>query len=97
MNTPALNGIIAATVLPQTDDHAIDFDALASYLDWLLDQGVHGVAVNVDTGEGPHLSPDEAVAVVEAASRTVNGRVPIVAGLGPGSTILRAATRELCE
>jgi len=91
MRTPTLRGIIAATVLPQTDEHVVDFDALSSYLAWLLEQGVHGVAVNVDTGEGPHLSPGEAVAVVATAAKTAKGRVPVVAGLGPGSTESRVA------
>ena len=91
MRTPELSGIIAATVLPQTDAHEIDLDAFATYLEWLLDQGVSGLAVNVDTGEGPHLSPAEGIAVIEAAAGTVAGRVPIVAGLGPGSTKSRVA------
>lgn len=98
MRTPELSGIIAATVLPQTDDHEVDFDALARYLEWLLGQGVSGLAVNVDTGEGPHLSPAEALSVLAAAAGTVAGRVPIVAGLGPGSTESRVAFgRELRE
>jgi 4-hydroxy-tetrahydrodipicolinate synthase len=91
MPTPDLRGIIAATVLPQTEDHAIDYDALGNYLDWLVAQGVSGLAVNVDTGEGPHLSPDESIAVIRAAARTVGGRVPVIAGLGPGSTESRVA------
>jgi 4-hydroxy-tetrahydrodipicolinate synthase len=98
MPTPNLRGIIAATVLPQTDSHEVDYDAYARYLEWLLDQGVSGLAVNVDTGEGPHLSPAEALAVLEAAAGTVAGRVPIVAGLGPGSTESRVRfARELRE
>lgn len=92
MRTPELSGIIAATVLPQTDDHEIDFDAYPDYLEWLLEQGVSGLAVNVDTGEGPHLSPAEALAVVEAAATHAAGCVPIVAGLGPGSTVSRVET-----
>jgi 4-hydroxy-tetrahydrodipicolinate synthase len=44
------------------------------------------VAVNVDTGEGPHLSKDERRAVLEAVVRTGEGRVQVVAGVGGPAT-----------
>jgi 4-hydroxy-tetrahydrodipicolinate synthase len=65
---------------------------------WLLEQGVHGLAVNVDTGEGPHLLPGEALAVLDTVVRVAGGRVPIVAGLGATATHLAVATaRDLRE
>jgi 4-hydroxy-tetrahydrodipicolinate synthase len=42
------------------------------------------VALNVDTGEGPHLTHQEKIRVIEAVAEELNGRIPIVAGLaGP--------------
>ncbi|MBA2488069.1 MAG: dihydrodipicolinate synthase family protein [Chloroflexi bacterium] len=79
-----LDGLIPAVSLPMTDDAAPDLAALARYLRWIVDQGPVAIAVNADTGEGPHLAPDERRAVVEAAVDAVGDRVPIVAGLaGP--------------
>ncbi|MBC7239262.1 MAG: dihydrodipicolinate synthase family protein, partial [Chloroflexi bacterium] len=85
-----LSGIVAATVLPMRDDGSIDEPALRRYVGWLLEQGVHGLAVNVDTGEGPHLYPEERTRVVEVVRQEVRGRVPIVAGL-PASFTQQAA------
>jgi len=76
-----LRGIIPATVLPMTEDYKIDEPGLRRYIHWLVEQGVVGVAINVDTGEGPHLSPAERVRVLEIVAEEVNGRVPIIAGL----------------
>ena len=81
-----LAGIIPATVTPMTEDLQVDVVALRSYIAWLLDQGVHGVAVNVDTGEGPQLDPAERLLVVETVRDAVGDRVPVISGLAPGWT-----------
>ncbi|MFW5897199.1 MAG: dihydrodipicolinate synthase family protein [Bacillota bacterium] len=90
-----LHGIIPATVLPMTEDYRIDEPALSRYIEWLLDQGCHGLAINVDTGEGPHLWPEEKVRVIEIVKDVVAGEVPIVAGLGASFT--EAAIRAASE
>ena len=54
-----LRGIIPAIVTPMTNDGALDVPALRRYVGWLAEQGPVALAVNVDTGEGPHLTPDE--------------------------------------
>jgi 4-hydroxy-tetrahydrodipicolinate synthase len=76
-----LHGIIPATVLPMTEDARIDEPALRSYCEWLLAQGPHGLAINVDTGEGPHLWPEEKAEVIRIVVSVVRGRVPVIAGL----------------
>lgn len=81
-----LEGILPATVTPMTDDLQIDVDALRAYVGWLLEQGVHGLAVNVDTGEGPQLDPAERLRVVETVRDAVGDRVPVISGLAPGWT-----------
>ena len=79
-------GIIPAIVLPMTEDARIDEPALRHYVNWLLDQGPHGLAVNVDTGEGPHLWPEEKVQIIRIVKDVVRGRVPVIAGLGAAFT-----------
>ena len=76
-----LRGIIPATVLPMTQDYGIDEPGLRRYIHWVVEQGVVGVAINVDTGEGPHLSPAERVRVLEIVAAEVGGKVSIIAGL----------------
>ena len=81
MNTPNLAGLIAAIVTPMRDDFSVDEASLRRYTRWLVDQGVLGLAVNVDTGEGPHLFPDERLRVLEIVKEEVAGRALVVAGL----------------
>jgi 4-hydroxy-tetrahydrodipicolinate synthase len=81
-----LRGIIPATILPMTEDYRIDEPGLRRYLRWVVEQGPLGLAVNVDTGEGPHLSASERVRVLEVAVKEVGGEVPIIAGLGASYT-----------
>ncbi len=76
-----VRGIIPATVLPMTEDCKMDPTSMKTYYDWLIDQGVCAVAVNVDTGEGPHLYPEEKRAVLEKVVEIVDGRVSVIAGL----------------
>lgn len=96
MPAPSLRGIIAATVLPQTETFDIDLRALRAYIEWLLEEGVHGLAVNVDTGEGPHTTLVEQIEVLDTVAETVGGRVPLIAGLGARGTARAVAeAREL--
>ena len=61
-----LKGLVPATLLPLTSDAQIDEPALRSYVRWLLRfDGLKALAVNMDTGEGPHLSRDEKRRVLE--------------------------------
>jgi 4-hydroxy-tetrahydrodipicolinate synthase len=86
--TPMLDlaGIIPAIVTPMTADGAVDLVAIPGYVDWLVAQGPIALAVNVDTGEGPHLSADERAAVLDAVGDAVAGRCAIVAGVGGPAT-----------
>jgi 4-hydroxy-tetrahydrodipicolinate synthase len=82
-----LEGIIPATVLPMTADAQIDEPELRKYIRWIADQGIKAVAVNVDTGEGPHLWHEERLRVLRIYKEELTGRqIPIVAGLGASFT-----------
>ena len=91
MNTLNLNGIIPAVIVPMRQDYSIDFEALRRYLAWVVLQGPVGLAVNVDTGEGPYLTPDERSEVIRVAREMAAGRCAIVAGVGGPSTIFARA------
>jgi len=81
MEEPKLSGIIPATILPMDNNYKIDEDSLENYIRWLLKFRIGGLAVNVDTGEGPQLYPEERDKVLRIVSSIVKGRVPIIAGL----------------
>jgi len=85
-----LNGLIHATVLPMDADGGIDEASLRSYIGWIAGQGPVALAINVDTGEGPHLTHDEKVRVLRIVREVTD--LPIVAGLAGPST--DAAVRQ---
>jgi 4-hydroxy-tetrahydrodipicolinate synthase len=79
---PDLAGLIPATVTPLTSDFSLDLAALRSYIRWLKDfDGLKALAVNMDTGEGPHLSREERRQVLETCADEVRGQMPLLAGI----------------
>ncbi len=79
-----LDGLIPATVLPMDADGRIDEPALRAYIAWVVAQGPVALAINVDTGEGPHLTHDEKVRILQIVRDVTD--LPIVAGLAGPST-----------
>ena len=85
-----LNGLVPATVLPMHADGSIDEAGLRSYIAWIARQGPVALAINVDTGEGPHLTHDEKIRVLRVVREVTE--LPIVAGIAGPST--DAAVRQ---
>jgi len=79
-----LDGLIPATVLPMHEDGSIDESSLRSYIAWVAEQGPVALAINVDTGEGPHLTHEEKIRVLRVVRDVTS--LPIVAGLAGPST-----------
>lgn len=75
-----LHGIIPALVTPFEPDEAVDLRALDRVIQRVLAGGVHGVFVLGSQGEFYALTSEEHRAVVAAAVRRVDGRVPVYAG-----------------
>jgi len=88
-----LDGLIPATVLPMHADGSIDEISLRAYIGWVADQGPVALAINVDTGEGPHLTHDERLRVLRVVREVTD--LPIVAGLaGPSTDAAVAQAKE---
>src|SRR5438093_7876827 len=85
-----LKRLVPATVLPLHADGSIDEPGLRSYIAWIVSQGPVALAINVDTGEGPHLTHDEKIRVLQIVREVTD--LPIVAGLAGPST--DAAVRQ---
>src|SRR6202158_1718999 len=74
-------GLFPATVLPMTSDAQIDEPSLRHYMRHIAQTTIHGVAINVDTGEAPHLTHEERVRVIEIVVDEIGDRLPVIAGL----------------
>lgn len=81
-----LRGIIPAIVTPMTPEGEVDVQALRRYARWLAEQGPVALAVNVDTGEGPHLTVEEKRQTLETVAEAVVGRCKVVGGVAGPST-----------
>lgn len=77
-----LEGMIPATVLPMTEGAEIDEAGLRRYIRHVAGAKPKALAINVDTGEGPHLWQKERLRVLELVLAEVGDRIPVIAGLG---------------
>jgi len=77
-----LEGLIPATVLPMREDAEIDEAGLRRYIRHVASAKPKALAINVDTGEGPHLWQKERLRVLELVLAEVGDRIPVIAGLG---------------
>jgi len=61
-------------------------DDLRNYMRWISRFKIGGLAINVDTGEGQTLTRDERIKTISTVHSVVKSKVPIIAGVPPGST-----------
>ena len=81
-----LKGIIAPFTTPFKANGEIDLTLIKPQVDWLIENGVHGLAAGGSTGEGHALSRDEYLSIMTETASSLNGRVPLVAGIIANST-----------
>ena len=86
-----LSGVIAPFTTPFNDDDTIELGAIAAQVEWLLSNGVHGLAAGGSTGEGHALTREEHRDILAETVSAVAGRVPVVAGIISNSTRETAA------
>lgn len=77
----SLQGIIPPLLTPLTPAEEIDVQGLKSLISHLLEAGVHGVFVLGNMGEFALLTERSRVRAIEVTVETVNGRVPVIAGI----------------
>ncbi|MCJ2082018.1 4-hydroxy-tetrahydrodipicolinate synthase [Methylobacterium sp. J-090] len=83
--TGRLKGAMTALVTPFRDG-AFDEAAFRTFVNWQIEQGIHGLVPVGTTGETPTVTPAEHDRVVEICIAEAAGRVPVIAGAGSNST-----------
>ena len=81
-----LQGTGVALVTPFNTKYNIDFDALERVIDSVITNGVEYVVTLGTTGETPTLEKQEKLDILQYTYEKVNGRVPIVVGIGGNNT-----------
>lgn len=86
-----LRGLNPAPITPFTRDGAVDYAACKKLGSWLASiDGVKSLTVLGHAGEGTFLSQDEQMKVIEAFAESVNGAIPIIAGITLEGTAVAA-------
>ena len=64
-------------VTPLNEDESVDVESTKRMLDFVIEQGVHGILVQGSTGEGFLFDTDERKAFCNIVVQHVNGRLPV--------------------
>ncbi|MES1043109.1 4-hydroxy-tetrahydrodipicolinate synthase [Bacillus sp. Gen3] len=78
--------VSTAMVTPFDNKGNIDFQKTSQLIEYLIDNGSDSLVVAGTTGESPTLSTEEKVALFRHVVKTVNGRIPVIAGTGSNNT-----------
>lgn len=86
MKRPIFTGSATALVTPFDNSGELDLNALGSLIDWQVEEATDALVVCATTGECSTLSDREWEQVVDYTLTRVNGRVPVIAGVGRNDT-----------
>ncbi|MGW5685297.1 dihydrodipicolinate synthase family protein [Nonomuraea sp. NPDC003754] len=81
-----MRGVWPAALTMFAADGSLDERATAEHLDWLVEQGAHGLVVGGTSGEFVAMSGAERRRLLEVALDAVGDRVPVLAGTGAYTT-----------
>lgn len=85
-NPTSLAGVYPIANTPFHPDGSVDFDSQDRLIDYLLEQGAHGLGLFGNASEGYTLSASERIELMRRIAKRVNGRVPLVASSGHTGT-----------
>lgn len=81
-----LSGVYPIANTPFHADGTVDFESQDRLIDYLLEQGAHGLGLFGNASEGYTLSAGERIELMRRIAKRVNGRVPLVASSGHTGT-----------
>lgn len=85
MKNTVFKGIATAMITPMTST-GVDYDTLARFIEFQIENGINALVAVGTTGESATLTPEERKAVIRFTVKQVNGRVPVIAGTGTNNT-----------
>lgn len=81
MNKFTLRGIVPPMITPLLDNDTLDKEGTVRLVNHIIEGGVHGLFLLGTTGEAQSLSYKLRYELVELATKTVAGRVPVLVGI----------------
>ena len=88
-----LKGMGVALITPFKEDESVDYEALGKLVDYQLQNGTDYLVVLGTSAETPTLTEEEKQNIIQLVVSKVNGRIPIVLGVGGNCT--RAIVEKL--
>ncbi|WP_435660667.1 dihydrodipicolinate synthase family protein [Leisingera caerulea] len=92
-------GIYTPVVTPHFEDGSVNWDALAEVIEYLVENGVHGLISGGSTGENYAQTVEERIALARFTHDRLKGRLPLVVGTGAmltsDSTALATGAKEI--
>ena len=85
MKQTIFKGFATAMVTPMTST-GVDYNALARFIDFQLENGINALVAVGTTGESATLTPEERKEVIRFTVKRVDGRVPVIGGTGTNNT-----------
>jgi 4-hydroxy-tetrahydrodipicolinate synthase len=82
----SLRGIIPILITPFHPDGSVDESSLRRVVRFELEGGAHGLGVGGFASEAYKLTDQERLHCAEVVAEEVNGQVPLIIGMAPGST-----------
>lgn len=86
MKKPVFTGAGVALITPMYPDGSVNFDELEKLLEDQIAKGTDAVVICGTTGEASTLADEEHLACIDLAVKTVNHRIPVIAGTGSNDT-----------
>jgi 4-hydroxy-tetrahydrodipicolinate synthase len=81
-----LRGTGVALVTPFKSNLEVDYDALEKVIDFVIRGGVEYIVTLGTTGETPTIDRSEKISIANFTFEKVNGRIPVVIGIGGNNT-----------
>ncbi|CAD0185978.1 4-hydroxy-tetrahydrodipicolinate synthase [Ruegeria sp. THAF57] len=92
-------GIYTPVITPHQADESVNWDALAQVIEYLIENGVHGLISGGSTGENYAQTVEERLELAKFTHQQLKGRLPLVVGTGAmltaDSIALASGAREI--
>lgn len=86
-----------AIVTPFKEDKSINYDKFEKLIEFQIENKTDAIIVCGTTGEASTLSKTEHLKIVEFCVKTVNNRIPVIAGSGKNNTSEAIEVSKKCE
>lgn len=90
-------GLGVALITPFNEDGSIDWGALSNIIEYQISNGTDYIVALGTTAETPTLSKQEKTEVARFIVERVNGRIPVVKGVGGNNTLEVAEEMRSCD